>query len=147
MQVTNFVLSFGTPFATILYLIVFQAAGGLDSNLSTVWRVVFGISMIPREHIFPVRGGVETDHTSNAALAVFGFRLRMLNSKLYRKSAIQNNVPYKLVFRYYWRSLIGTCGAWFLYDFVVFPNGVFSGTIIASIVKVRPSSLPSIVNI
>jgi len=58
----------------------------------------------------------------------------MLNSKLYRRGAIKKHVPYKLVLRYYWKSLIGTCGAWFLYDFVTFPNGVFSGTIISSVV-------------
>ncbi|KAJ0360597.1 hypothetical protein COL26b_014029 [Colletotrichum chrysophilum] len=34
-----------------------------------------------------------------------------------------------------WRRLIGTAGAWFLYDFVTFPNGVFSGVIISSVVK------------
>lgn len=59
----------------------------------------------------------------------------MLNSTLYRRGAIKKRVPYLLVGRYYWRSLIGTCGAWFLYDFVTFPNGVFSGTIISSVVK------------
>jgi MFS family permease len=58
----------------------------------------------------------------------------MLNSVLYRRGAIKRNVPYKLVLRYYWKNLIGTCGAWFLYDFVTFPNGVFSGTIIASVI-------------
>jgi MFS family permease len=59
----------------------------------------------------------------------------MLNSKLYRRGAIKKRVPYLLVIRYYWKALIGTCGAWFLYDFVTFPNGVFSGTIIASVVN------------
>ncbi|KAF7896691.1 uncharacterized protein EAF01_009094 [Botrytis porri] len=62
-------------------------------------------------------------------------------STLYRKGAIKKNVPYKLVLRYYWKSLIGTCGAWFLYDFVTFPNGVFSGTIIASVVPSDPSTV------
>ncbi|KAL8290051.1 hypothetical protein RQP46_002990 [Phenoliferia psychrophenolica] len=119
---TNFVLSFGTPFACILYLIVFQAAGGLNSNLSTVWRTVFGISCIP-----PV--------------TVFYFRLKMLNSKLYRKGAIQHNVPYLLTFKFYWKSLIGTAGAWFLYDFITFPNGVFSGVIISSIVHEKGHAL------
>lgn len=52
-------------------------------------------------------------------LSVFYFRLKMLNSVLYRRGAIKRKVPYRLVLRYYWRSLIGTCGAWFLYDFVV----------------------------
>ncbi|KAJ7510202.1 MFS Git1p-related glycerophosphoinositol permease [Mycena galericulata] len=116
IMVTNFVLSLGSPIACIIYLIVFQAAGGLHANLSTVWRTVFGISALP-------------------PLIVFYFRLKMLNSSLYRKGAIQTNVPYLLTIRYYWKSLIGTAGAWFLYDFIVFPNGVFSGVIISSIVK------------
>ncbi|KAJ6597270.1 major facilitator superfamily domain-containing protein [Mycena vulgaris] len=122
IMVTNFMLSIGTPLACILYLIVFQAAGGLNSNLSTVWRTVFGISALP-------------------PLIVFYFRLKMLNSALYRKGAIQKNVPYGLTLKYYWRSLIGTAGAWFLYDFIVFPNGVFSGVIISSIVKAKGHEL------
>ncbi|PYH67189.1 uncharacterized protein BO88DRAFT_466742 [Aspergillus vadensis CBS 113365] len=51
-------------------------------------------------------------------------------------------LPYGLVHCYYWKSLIGTCGAWYLYgpysfpspDFITFPNGVFSATIISSVV-------------
>jgi hypothetical protein len=39
----------------------------------------------------------------------------MLNSVLYRRGAIKKRVPYSLVLRYYWKSLVGTCGAWFLY--------------------------------
>jgi len=58
----------------------------------------------------------------------------MLNSVLYRRGAIKKNVPYPLVLQYYWESLIGTCGTWFLYDFISFPNEVFSATIIASII-------------
>ena len=112
--VTNLPLSFGGPLAVIVYLIVFSAAG--QNHLSTVWRVCFGIGVT-----FP--------------LTVFYFRLKMLNSKLYRRGAIKRRVPYKLVLRYYWKRLIGTAGAWFLYDFVTFPNGVFSGVIINSVVK------------
>jgi len=58
----------------------------------------------------------------------------MLSSKLYRKGAIKKSVPYQLVFKRYWRTLIGTGGAWFLCDFVAFPNGIFSGTIISSVI-------------
>ncbi|OBT89696.1 hypothetical protein VE02_01784 [Pseudogymnoascus sp. 03VT05] len=86
------------------------------SHLGTVWRVCFGIGCVP-------------------PLTVFYFRLKMLNSKLYRRGAIKKRVPYSLVGSYYWKSLIGTCGAWFLYDFITFPNGVFSGTIIALVVS------------
>jgi len=68
-------------------------------------------------------------------LTVFYFRMKMLNSKLYRRGAIKKRVPYLLVLRYYWKTLIGTCGAWFLYDFVTFPNGTFSGLIISNLVS------------
>ncbi|MCJ1420962.1 Plasma membrane permease, mediates uptake of glycerophosphoinositol and glycerophosphocholine [Xylographa parallela] len=112
--VTNLPLSFGGPLAVIVFLIVISAAG--QDRLSTVWRVCFGIGCL-------------------LPLTVFYFRLKMLNSKLYRRGAIKRRVPYLLVFRYYWKSLIGTCGAWFLYDFVTFPNGVFSGVIISSVVS------------
>ncbi|KLO78793.1 GIT1-Glycerophosphoinositol transporter also able to mediate low-affinity phosphate transport [Fusarium fujikuroi] len=111
--VTNLPLSFGGPLAVSIFMVVLSAAG-ID-NLSTVWRVCFGIGIL-------------------LPLTVFYFRIRMLNSKLYRQGAIKRRVPYALVLRYYWKTLIGTCGAWFLYDFVTFPNGVFSGTILASVV-------------
>lgn len=95
--VTNLPLSFGGPLAVCVFLIVLSAAGA--GRLSTVWRVCFGIGCL-------------------LPLTVFYFRLKMLNSKLYRRGAIKRRVPYGLVVRYYWKSLIGTAGAWFIYDFV-----------------------------
>ncbi|GAA98986.1 hypothetical protein E5Q_05675 [Mixia osmundae IAM 14324] len=110
--VTNLPLSFGGPLAVSIFLIVYSCT----SILETLWRVIFGIGIL-----FP--------------LVVFYFRLKMLHSKLYRTSAIKRRVPYMLSLKRYWRRLIGTAGCWFLYDFVTFPNGVFSSTIIASVVK------------
>lgn len=118
--VTNLPLSFGGPFAVSVFMIVLSAAG--TGHLNVVWRVCFGIGIL-------------------LPLTVFYFRIRMLNSKLYRRGAIKKHVPYKLVLRYYWKTLIGTCGAWFLYDFVTFPNGVFSGTILASVVPTGGNTL------
>ncbi|KAL6310057.1 major facilitator superfamily domain-containing protein [Sparassis latifolia] len=114
IMVTNFVLSFGGPLAVSVFLIVLAAAG--ENHLNTVWRVSFGIGII-------------------LPLTVFYFRMRMLSPKLYRDGAMKRRVPYWLAIKRYWKSLIGTCGAWFLYDFVTFPNGVFSGTIISSVIK------------
>jgi len=113
IMVTNFVLSFGGPLAVSVFLIVLSAAG--ENHLQTVWRVCFGVGIA-------------------LPLTVFYFRIRMLSSILYQRGAIKRRVPYRLVIRRYWKALIGTCGAWFLYDFVSFPNGVFSGTIISSII-------------
>lgn len=95
--VTNLPLSFGTPLPVSIFLIVFSACH--QSHCSTVLRVCFGISCL-------------------LPLSVFYFRIRMLKSVLYPRGAIKKSVPYRLVLRYYWKSLIGTCGAWFLYDFV-----------------------------
>lgn len=113
VMVTNLPLSFGTPFCLIVFLIVWNAAGGA-AHLSTIWRVCFGIGCI-----WP--------------LSVFYFRLKMATTKLYKKGAMKRHVPYKLVIKYYWRRLVGTCVSWFFYDFVTFPNGIFSGTIVASV--------------
>lgn len=111
--VTNLPLTFGVPLASSIFLIVLSAAG--SNHLSTVWRVCFGIGVI-----FP--------------LSVFYWRVKMLNSTLYRRGAIRRHVPYWLVFKFYWKALIGTCGAWFLFDWVTIPNAIFSGSIISSIV-------------
>ncbi|EXA35251.1 hypothetical protein FOVG_14010 [Fusarium oxysporum f. sp. pisi HDV247] len=104
--VTNLPLSFGGPLAVSIFMVVLSAAG--TDNLSTVWRVCFGIGIF-------------------LPLTVFYFRIRMLNSKLYRRGAIKRRVPYALVIRYYWKTLIGTCGAWFLYDLLRFQMGSSQG--------------------
>lgn len=114
VMVTNLPLSMGGPFCLIVFIIVWSAAQG-DKHLSTIWRVCFGLGII-----WP--------------LTVFYFRWKMATPRLYKKGAIKKKVPYGLVLKFYWRRLIGTCGAWFLYDFVTFPNGIFSGTIISSVV-------------
>lgn len=113
---TNLPLSFGNPFCVIVFLIVYAAVGFKGQHLSTVWRVCMGIGCI-----WP--------------LSVFYFRLKMAQPRLYTKSAIKKSVPYWLILKFYWRTIIGTAGTWFIYDFVVFPNGVFSGSIIATIIK------------
>ncbi|QFZ25421.1 putative glycerophosphoinositol permease [Clavispora lusitaniae] len=110
--VTNLPLSFGGPFALIIFLIVYQITGTKDS----LWRTMFAIGAF-----WP--------------LSVFYFRYKMATSELFKKSAIRKNVPYFLAVKYYWRRLLGTCLCWFLYDFVTFPNGIFSGTIISSVLK------------
>lgn len=115
VMVTNFPLSMGGPFAISIFLIVWVAAGGY-SHLSTVWRVSFGIGCI-----WP--------------LLIFVFRWRMALTELWKKSSMKHNYPVVLGVRYYWKRLIGVCSCWFLYDFITFPNGIFSATIIQGVLK------------
>lgn len=111
--VTNLPLSFGGPLALCIFLIVYQITGKHDG----LWRTMFAIgAFLP--------------------LSVFYFRIKMVTSELYKNNAIRRQkIPYILAVRYYWKRLIGTAGCWFLYDFVTFPNGVFSAGIVSSVLK------------
>lgn len=83
--------------------------------MDIVWRICYGFgALLP--------------------LSVFYFRWRILNSKLYRTSAIRHNVPFLLAIKRYWPRLLGTCFCWFLYDFVAFSNGAFSASVLSTVI-------------
>lgn len=112
--VTNLPLSLGGPFCYIVFLIVWEAAGG-DKHLSTIWRVCFGIGCI-----WPA--------------FIFYFRLTTMKSQMFSKARFINwDIPWWPIIKFYWRPLLGTCGTWFLYDWVSFGGGVWSGLIIESV--------------
>ena len=109
--VVNLPLQFGGPLAMSCLLIVWEAANG-PNNLSTIWRVMFGIGCV-----WPV--------------LVFLMRLKLVTSQLFRDGKfIDYNIPWLLAFKFYWRRLLATCGSFLLYDMIVQPNGVFSSLII-----------------
>ncbi|CAH2352635.1 glycerophosphoinositol transporter 1 [[Candida] railenensis] len=110
---TNLPLACGSPFGLIIFLIVHQIT---KNHYAATWRTMFAIGVF-----WP--------------LSVFYFRMKMATSKLYKDNAIRRNVPYWLALKYYWPRLFGTCACWFLYDFVTFPNGIFSSGIISSVLK------------
>ncbi|KAE8208304.1 hypothetical protein CF327_g7131, partial [Tilletia walkeri] len=121
--VTNVVLVLGGFSAIFIFLIVLSASqyGNTTSDadmrsLDITWRICFGIgALLP--------------------LIVFYFRWKMMNSKLYHRGAIRKNVPYLLAIKRYWKRFLGTSLSWAIYAFCVFPAGISSGTIIATIVK------------
>ena len=63
----------------MIFLIVLSGTG--QNNPSVLWRVCFGLGIV-----FPV--------------SVFYWRIKMINSQLYRRGAIRKQVPYLLVARY-----------------------------------------------
>jgi hypothetical protein len=84
--------------AGIVVLIVLAA---YQQNLNDgSWRVSFGIGIV-------------------LPFALLFFRLRMLDSTQYSKHAMKDQIPYMLILKRYWRPMIGTTMAWFMYDFVV----------------------------
>ncbi|KAI5474595.1 MFS transporter [Pseudohyphozyma bogoriensis] len=66
---------------------------------------------------------------------VFFFRIRMIDSRLYRKYAIKSNPPYALVAKHYWKSLIGTSVTWFLNEFIVLANAIYAGDVISDVIQ------------
>ena len=71
-----------------------------DKHLRVVWRLSLGLGVVP-------------------ALAVLIWRLKMQNPTHYKKNSMRDTrIPYWLVIRRYWVSLLAISVTWFIYDFV-----------------------------
>ncbi len=95
---TDFSIDLGFVFAGIVVLIVLAAYSYKPTD--GLWRVCFGLGLV-----LPV--------------ALLFVRLRLVNSTQYQKHAMKKQIPYWLVIKRYWKPMIGTSMAWFVYDFVV----------------------------
>ena len=109
---TDFAIDLGFVVAGVVALIVLAP---YDEKISSgVWRVCFGLGFV-----LPV--------------VLLFFRLRMINSTQFRKHAMKKKIPYGLVLKRYWKPMLGTSLAWFMYDFVTYPFGIFASTIISTL--------------
>lgn len=113
---TTFVTCWGGPVCIFVFLMTLIAS---NNDLYTSYVAVNIISII-------------------LPLFVFLFRLRMQDSNLFRRSnfkAVKTaKIPLRLILKKYWLRLVGTGGAFFLYDFINFPNSIMSSSIIDSLV-------------
>jgi Sugar phosphate permease len=107
---TNAAIISGFVGSSIVALIVIAAYKGQPSD--GIWRICFGIGIV-------------------LPLTIFPFRLRLTDSKQYEKHALRKNIPYWLVLKFYWKALLGCCGAWFMYDFVVYPFNLLAPTLVS----------------
>ncbi|CDK24075.1 unnamed protein product [Kuraishia capsulata CBS 1993] len=107
---TNLPISLGIPVATCVYLIVLEIWG--ETNTSGIWRTCFAIGAV-----FP--------------MSIFIFRWRMHHAKVFRKNAIKEKVPHKLVIKRLWKPFMGVSVMWFIMDFVIYPNNIFSSSVIS----------------
>ncbi|ORX53642.1 MFS general substrate transporter [Hesseltinella vesiculosa] len=115
--VTNFVIDFGYVVSAIVPTILLAIF--TEDRLEPVWRLSFGLGIIP-------------------PLSVLYFRLKMADSKQYQKSAMKKHVPYWLIVKRYWPRILTVSSIWFIYDFISYPNGVFSSVIIAQVAGNEP---------
>ncbi|KZV92435.1 MFS general substrate transporter [Exidia glandulosa HHB12029] len=106
---TNSMIDFGfvvSAFVPLVLLWIFK-----ENHLRAVWRVSLSLGVIP-------------------ALAVFLWRLRMEEPTAYKQGALKRKVPYWLIVKRYWRGLAAVSFTWFLYDFIVYPFGIYSSVIV-----------------
>ncbi|KAG1747157.1 major facilitator superfamily domain-containing protein [Suillus paluster] len=106
---TNTMIDVGFVVGAFVPLVLFWIFG--DNHLRAVWRLSLGLGVIP-------------------AAAVFIWRLRMEEPTRYKRDSMKNvRIPYGLVLKRYWRGLLGVSLAWFIYDFITYPFGLYSSTI------------------
>jgi len=110
---TNSMIDFGFVVSAFVPLVLFWIFG--NDHLRAVWRLSLGLGVVP-------------------ALLVFIWRLNMDEPVRFKKDSMKNaRVPYMLIFRRYWGSLAAISFTWFLYDFIVYPFGLYSSTIINNV--------------
>ncbi|KAH7098614.1 metabolite transporter [Auriculariales sp. MPI-PUGE-AT-0066] len=105
---TNTMIDFGFVIAALVPVILVKIFG--ENRLSIVWRGSLGLGIFP-------------------AIAVFIWRLQMEEPTRYKEGAMKQKVPYWLIFKRYWRGLVGISIVWFIYDFIVYPFGIYSSVI------------------
>ncbi|OJJ54358.1 hypothetical protein ASPSYDRAFT_81990 [Aspergillus sydowii CBS 593.65] len=123
---TDFAIDTGFVAAGIVALIVLACFH--QEPRQGVWRVLWpglrGMSSLRN---------IQYLLTSKLPVIICFFRIRMINSTQYRKHAIKSKYPYWLVLKRYWKPMLGTSLAWFCYDFVTYPFGLFSSTIVSQL--------------
>jgi MFS family permease len=107
---TNHMIDWGFVISSFVPLVLFWIFG--NDHLRAVWRLSLGLGVIP-------------------AAAVFIWRLNMDEPARYKKDSMKYaRIPYGLVLRRYGLRLAAVSFTWFLYDFIVYPFGVYSSIIV-----------------
>jgi len=110
---TNSMIDLGFVVSSFVPLVCFWIFG--DDHLRAVWRVSVGLGIIP-------------------AAAVFLWRLRMDEPTRYKKDSMKNaKIPYWLIIKRYWVGLAALSLTWFIYDFITYPFGLYSSTVVNNI--------------
>ncbi|KAL8280317.1 hypothetical protein RQP46_007234 [Phenoliferia psychrophenolica] len=113
---TNSMIDWGFVIAAFVPWLLLYVCGESDRALHYVWRAAFGVGVVP-----PV-------------LVLF-WRFKMAEPLRFQKESMKNTTtPYWLIFKRYWRSFLGLSLAWFIYDFIAYPFGIYSSTIVYTII-------------
>ncbi|OJJ68342.1 hypothetical protein ASPBRDRAFT_47281 [Aspergillus brasiliensis CBS 101740] len=114
---TTLMATTASPILMIIYLICLKAT---DNNLPVTFHAIYSIATI-------------------LPAIIMVLRFFMTDSTLYHNSNFKRQRKparfYWVLVRRYWKRLFTTSLAFFLYDFINFPNSIMSSTIISSLVK------------
>ncbi|KAF7312065.1 MFS Git1p-related glycerophosphoinositol [Mycena indigotica] len=110
---TNSMIDFGFVIAAFVPLVLFWIFG--EHHLRAAWRLSLGLGFVP-------------------AALVFVWRWNMEEPAMFKKGAMKSvKIPYMLVLRKYGLRLAAISVTWFIYDFITYPFGIYSSTIVDSI--------------
>ncbi|KAF8318185.1 putative metabolite transporter [Clavulina sp. PMI_390] len=110
---TNCMIDWGFVVSAFVPLVLLWIFG--EEHLRVNWRLSLGLGVVP-------------------ALAVFFWRLKMMEPDLVQRNSMKHaRVPYWLVIKRYWVRLFAICATWFIYDFITYPFGIYSSTIVDAI--------------
>jgi MFS family permease len=111
---TNVAIDWGFVIAALVPLIMVAICG--EGRLDIAWRLSFAIGIIP-------------------PLLVLYWRLRMTEPLAYQKGAMKNApTPYWLITKRYWKPMLGISLSWFIYDWISYPFGIYSSTILDAVI-------------
>ncbi|PYH48647.1 MFS general substrate transporter [Aspergillus saccharolyticus JOP 1030-1] len=114
---TTLMATLAAPILMIIYLICLKAS---NDNLRITFHAIYALATL-------------------LPATIMVLRYFMTDSTLYHNSNFKHQRKplrfYWLLARRYWRRLFLTSLAFFLYDFINFPNSIMSSSIIASLVK------------
>ncbi|KDQ14967.1 hypothetical protein BOTBODRAFT_187665 [Botryobasidium botryosum FD-172 SS1] len=111
---TNSMIDFGFVISAFVPLVLVWICK--ENHLRAVFRLSLGLGVVP-------------------AVAVFLWRLGLTEPERYKKDSMKHaRVPYWLVIKRYWANCLAIGVTWFIYDFIVYPFGLYSSTVIDSII-------------
>ncbi|TDH74397.1 hypothetical protein CCR75_005202 [Bremia lactucae] len=128
----------GSLTAAILGNLLIQAlAGGAKgenaaSRLETVWRLLFGIGVIPAIVVCYWRITAEETEAYKATSE--------LRNAATTTDSVAKRARFSFILRHYGVSLLGTAGTWFLFDIVFYAQNLFSASIL-TVVGVKDASI------
>lgn len=105
------------------------AAACHNGYLSTQWRTSLGIGVV-----FPL------------VLLVLRFRIRE-PEEFSRNSMAHVRVPYGLAARFYGPRLLCIAAIWFIYDFSVYPFGIYGSSIVKTIYDKNGDTAPPLMTV